>query len=37
MKSVQLDVTDYKSITAAKEFLEKDAGHIDVLVNNAGS
>ncbi|KZP14254.1 NAD(P)-binding protein [Athelia psychrophila] len=36
LKSVQLDVTDVKSIIAAKDFIEKDAGHIDVLVNNAG-
>lgn len=36
LKTVKLDVTDHKSIVAAKEFLERDAGHIDVLVHNAG-
>lgn len=36
MKSIKLDVTDTKSILAAKAVLEKDVGHIDVLVNNAG-
>jgi len=35
LKSVKLDVTDVQSILDAKAFLEKDAGHIDVLVNNA--
>ncbi|KAF7964390.1 hypothetical protein HWV62_8741 [Athelia sp. TMB] len=37
LKSVKLDVTHHKSIVAAKEFLEKEVGHIDVLVNNAGT
>jgi len=37
LKSVKLDVTHHKSIVEAKEFLEKEVGHIDVLVNNAGS
>jgi len=37
LKTVKLDVTHHKSIIAAKEFLEKDVGHIDVLVHNAGT
>ncbi|TFK74732.1 NAD(P)-binding protein [Pluteus cervinus] len=35
-KFVQLDVTSPASITAAKEFIEKEEGRLDVLVNNAG-
>lgn len=33
---VQLDVTDEDSVKAAAEFIREDAGHLDVLVNNAG-
>lgn len=33
---IQLDVTDEKSISAAAARVEKDFGHIDVLINNAG-
>lgn len=37
VKFVRLDVTDDESIVAAKEYIERDAGHLDVLVNNAGA
>ncbi|KAH8201061.1 hypothetical protein TruAng_004757 [Truncatella angustata] len=30
------DVTSQESINAAVSFIEKDSGHIDVLINNAG-
>ena len=33
---VQLDVTDEDSVESAAAFVEKDAGRLDVLVNNAG-
>ncbi|WP_406462670.1 SDR family oxidoreductase [Streptomyces sp. NBC_00111] len=33
---VQLDVTDEESVEAAAAFVRKDAGGLDVLVNNAG-
>lgn len=33
---VQIDVTDEDSVKAATEFVREDAGHIDVLINNAG-
>lgn len=33
---VQIDVTDEDSVKAAAEFIREDAGHLDVLVNNAG-
>ncbi|KAF5388886.1 hypothetical protein D9757_005034 [Collybiopsis confluens] len=36
VKFVQLDVTDLKSVQAAKESIERDEGKLDVLVNNAG-
>ncbi|KAG6902417.1 hypothetical protein C0995_000343 [Termitomyces sp. Mi166 len=36
VKLVQLDVTDIKSIVAAKDTIEKAEGKLDVLVNNAG-
>lgn len=36
VKVVQLDVTDIKSVQAAKETIEKAEGRLDVLVNNAG-
>jgi NAD(P)-dependent dehydrogenase (short-subunit alcohol dehydrogenase family) len=32
---VQLDVTDVASITHACDFIEKEFGHLDVLINNA--
>lgn len=34
--AVQLDVTDRKSITDAAEYIKKEFGRIDVLINNAG-
>ena len=34
---VQLDVTDGKSIQQAAEWIEASCGHLDVLVNNAGT
>jgi NAD(P)-dependent dehydrogenase (short-subunit alcohol dehydrogenase family) len=34
---VQLDVTDEKSIRQAAEWIEAEYGHLDVLVNNAGT
>ncbi|OIW28196.1 putative short chain dehydrogenase/reductase [Coniochaeta ligniaria NRRL 30616] len=33
---VQIDVTDQKSITAAKQWVETKYGRLDVLINNAG-
>ncbi|KAG5724304.1 Salutaridine reductase [Termitomyces sp. T112] len=37
VKLVQLDVTDIKSIVAAKDTIDKAEGKLDVLVNNAGT
>lgn len=36
ISSIQLDVTDESSITAAVQQVEKEHGRLDVLVNNAG-
>jgi len=36
ISSIQLDVTDQSSITAAAKRVERDHGCLDVLVNNAG-
>lgn len=36
VKFVQLDVTDIKSIQAAKDTIENTEGRLDVLVNNGG-
>jgi len=36
VKLVQLDVTDSKSVAAARDVIEKAEGRLDVLVNNAG-
>jgi NAD(P)-dependent dehydrogenase (short-subunit alcohol dehydrogenase family) len=35
-RSVQLDVTDDASVSAAVETVAAESGHLDVLVNNAG-
>ncbi|MET8837929.1 SDR family oxidoreductase [Micromonospora sp. NPDC004540] len=35
-RSVPLDVTDEKSVAAVAELVEREYGHLDVLVNNAG-
>lgn len=35
-RAVQLDVTDSRSITSAAEWLRREFGRLDVLVNNAG-
>ncbi|THU81635.1 NAD(P)-binding protein [Dendrothele bispora CBS 962.96] len=36
VKFVQLDITDIKSVQAAKDVIEKAEGKLDVLVHNAG-
>lgn len=36
VRFVQLDVDDPKSITSAAEYVSKELGRLDVLVNNAG-
>jgi NAD(P)-dependent dehydrogenase (short-subunit alcohol dehydrogenase family) len=36
-RAVQLDVTDQKSIQQAAEWIDAEYGHLDVLVNNAGT
>jgi len=36
LSTVQLDVTDGASITRARDFVDKEFGHLDVLINNAG-
>lgn len=35
-QAVQLDVTNQHSIVAAAEYIEKEYGRLDVLINNAG-
>lgn len=35
-EAVQLDVTNQHSIVAAAEYIEKEYGRLDVLINNAG-
>ncbi|KAG6909276.1 hypothetical protein DXG01_001220 [Tephrocybe rancida] len=37
VKLVQLDITDIKSVVAAKDTIERAEGRLDVLVNNAGT
>ncbi len=32
---MQLDVTDVASVTKARDFVEKEFGHLDALINNA--
>jgi len=34
---VQLDITDGASISRARDFVEKEFGHLDALINNAAS
>lgn len=34
--AIQLDVTDVKSIISARQKLENEIGHLDILINNAG-
>jgi NAD(P)-dependent dehydrogenase (short-subunit alcohol dehydrogenase family) len=36
VRHLHLDVTDQRSIEAAAEAIDKEFGHLDVLVNNAG-
>lgn len=36
VSSIELDVTSDDSISAAKDLIEKEHGHLDVLMNNAG-
>jgi NAD(P)-dependent dehydrogenase (short-subunit alcohol dehydrogenase family) len=35
LSTVQLDVTDVASIARARDFVEKEFGHLDALINNA--
>ena len=37
LSTVQLDVTDSASITRARDFIEKEFGHLDALINNAAA
>lgn len=36
VEPIVLDVTDDKEVSAAREFIEKNSGTLDVLINNAG-
>lgn len=36
IKAIQMDVTDPKSVLAAKNSIEKEQGKLDLLINNAG-
>lgn len=36
IKAIQIDVTDPKSVLAAKNIVEKEQGKLDLLINNAG-
>jgi NAD(P)-dependent dehydrogenase (short-subunit alcohol dehydrogenase family) len=36
LEAISLDVTDQTTVDAARERIQSDAGHLDVLVNNAG-
>ncbi|MCD0465416.1 SDR family NAD(P)-dependent oxidoreductase [Flavobacterium sp. ENC] len=36
IKAIQIDVTDAKSVLAAKNIVEKEQGKLDLLINNAG-
>jgi NAD(P)-dependent dehydrogenase (short-subunit alcohol dehydrogenase family) len=36
IKAIEIDVTDPNTILSAKNIIEKEQGHLDVLINNAG-
>jgi len=36
VQSLKLDVTDYQDHASAAAFIEKNFGHLDILINNAG-
>jgi len=36
LEAIQIDITDINSIVEAKNKIEKQSGHLDVLINNAG-
>lgn len=36
LKAIQIDVTDLNSIVEARNKIEQEAGHLDILINNAG-
>lgn len=36
IKAIQIDVTDPKSVLAARNIVEKEQGKLDLLINNAG-
>jgi NAD(P)-dependent dehydrogenase (short-subunit alcohol dehydrogenase family) len=36
IKAIEIDVTDPDTILSAKNIIEKEQGHLDVLINNAG-
>jgi NAD(P)-dependent dehydrogenase (short-subunit alcohol dehydrogenase family) len=36
IKAVEIDVTNLNTILSARELIEKEQGHLDILINNAG-
>ncbi|MEJ7678003.1 MAG: SDR family NAD(P)-dependent oxidoreductase [Segetibacter sp.] len=36
IKAIEIDVTKHATILTAKNLIEKEQGHLDVLINNAG-
>lgn len=36
IKAIEIDVTNLQTILSAKSIIEKEKGHLDVLINNAG-